>query len=425
MTRSPHPAAQHTDSARAADPGWRGFGRTVAIAALFNIVGTVAAGVAGLVVARALGSTARGEYAAVMAWFSVLLVVGTLGQTAATTFYVASDPERGAAYLATSRRLVTGSWLVVLSGGLIVLAVLTPTGEAVVWAHRLMLMTCLFAFIGVTYSGSLQASNISAWNIVRFIQPATFAVAIVVLHLTGHLSLLSALLATSVTMAAQTITAHYFCRSHRLTYARADRTLVPPLLRFGIRQLAASGPALLIGKLDQLVLSVAVAPSLLGPYAVAGSLSSLIVPIVAAVGFVAFPRVAAKVLSRSRTDALQRWAIAASAVAGAVWAIVLCLAAPSFVPLVFGPEFHETVVLVWLLAPGGLLIACGQVCGDLLRGYGLPMAVARAQALGAAVLVLLIAMFLPTFGVPGVAVAASTAPGIALAHMLRSLWRRR
>ena len=61
----------------------RDFARTVARKAAFNISGTVVAGLGGLIIARTLGPTARGEYAAVTAWFGVALMVGGMGQPTA------------------------------------------------------------------------------------------------------------------------------------------------------------------------------------------------------------------------------------------------------------------------------------------------------------------------------------------------------
>ena len=72
-------------------------GGQVARTAGYNVASAVAAGLGGIIVARALGPEMRGEYAAVTAWFGVVLMVGTMGQPAALCFYVARDPARPAA----------------------------------------------------------------------------------------------------------------------------------------------------------------------------------------------------------------------------------------------------------------------------------------------------------------------------------------
>ena len=85
---------------------WPGAGRTVASTAGFNMALFGALGLGGVLLARTLGPTARGEYAAITAWFDVALMIGQCGQPAALCFYVARDPLRAREYVATSRALL-------------------------------------------------------------------------------------------------------------------------------------------------------------------------------------------------------------------------------------------------------------------------------------------------------------------------------
>jgi O-antigen/teichoic acid export membrane protein len=91
--------------------------------------------------------------------------------------------------------------------------------------------------------------------------------------------------------------------------------------------------------------------------------------------------------------------------------------------MVFGPAYQGAVPLLWILAPGTVFLACGQVVGDLLRGRNHPLVVAWAQGLAALFTVALLIALLPLVGVVGAAIASTVAYGIALAVMLHSLWR--
>src|ERR1700677_2589303 len=95
----------------------------------FNITSTIAAGLGGVVIARALGPTMRGEYAAVTAWFGVLLMIGGMGQPAALCFHVAHDPGQARGYVATSRAMMLITGTATLVGGLL-LAPLLAHGNA-------------------------------------------------------------------------------------------------------------------------------------------------------------------------------------------------------------------------------------------------------------------------------------------------------
>jgi O-antigen/teichoic acid export membrane protein len=368
-----------------------------------------------------MGPTIRGEYAAIIAWFGVVLVVGELGQTAATTFFVAHDRIRAADYLATSRTMMIASGAVTLLAGIAAAPLLSTGDPAVTAGYRLMFATCAAAFVGASYAFSLQAVNLPQWNLVRVAQPALFVVGVTALALTGRLTLIGALWALSGAIVVQTAFAWLLCRGQGLHGGRAVAALAGPMTRYGLGQLTASVPTLVTARLDQLVLSVTVAPAALGHYAVAASLTALAVPVVSAVGNVAFPRIASRVLSRSGTDRLERWAVLISAAVALALMLALAGTAAWLVPLVFGPEFRDSVPLIWLLTPAGVFLACGQVCGDLLRGHRRPFAVARAQGAAAVATVLLLAVLLPLTGVAGAAITTSLAGGLALYLLLRAL----
>ena len=217
--------------------------------------------------------------------------------------------------------------------------------------------------------------------------------------------------------------AYYRCRSADLAPGHAQARLVRPLARYGIAQIAALTPAALNANLDQLVLSQAVPPAVLGRYAIAVSCSLLPIPLVSAIGNVAFPRLA----SRQRVDGLaarMQWlGILGSACAAAAALVPLDLVAPWLIPRVFGPGYAGVVPLLWILTPAGVFLACNQVTGDMLRGRKRPLVVARAQGLAAVFTVILLVALLPVAGVYGAAIASAVAYGVALVMMLLSLRR--
>ena len=73
--------------------------------------------------------------------------------------------------------------------------------------------------------------------------------------------------------------------------------------------------------------------------------------------------------------------------------------------------------------PRSCFSGCGQVSGDLLRGRNQPIFVAWAQGLAAVFTIVLLFGLLPFVGVAAAAIASTVAYGVALAVMLRRLWR--
>jgi O-antigen/teichoic acid export membrane protein len=401
----------------------RGVGRLVARTAGYNVASAAAAGLGGIIVARALGPEMRGEYAAVMAWFGLALMIGSMGQPAALCFYVARDPGIARGYVATSRAMMLVTGTAVLAGGILLAPLLARGNAGLTVAYRIAFAASIVAFVGASYTFSLQATNLHWWNQVRLSQPVLSMAFLIVLWRLRMLTLDVVLIVLAVTMLLQLGWAYYRCRSADLVPGHAEARLVRPLARYGLSQIAALTPASLNANLDQLVLSQTVPPAVLGRYAIAVSCSLLPLPMVAAIGNVAFPRLA----SRKRVDGLAgrvQWlGILGSACATAAALVSLDLVAPWLIPHVFGPGYAGAVPLLWILTPAGVFLACNQVTGDILRGRKRPLVVARAQGLAAVVTVILLVVLLPVVGVYGAAIASAVAYGVALAMMLLSLRR--
>ncbi|MFC0566590.1 oligosaccharide flippase family protein [Plantactinospora siamensis] len=374
-----------------------------------------------MLAARSLGPAPRGEYAAIMTWFGTLLMVGQLGQTAAVAYHVAREPRRAADHLATSRNIMLVTGLLAIGAGLVAAPMLGRHHGEAVWGYRLVFLTCLPTFVGASYTFALLATRLALWNLVRISQPLAYLAVLGLLYLTGGLTLTTLVWTLCLTMVAQTVLAYALCRRHGLAGGRGRADLARPLLRYGVSQVTAAVPTTLTGRLDQLVLSMAVAPAALGHYAVATSVTNLALPLVGAVGSVVYPRIASHTMSAQGALALQRRAVWTSAVLSAVLLLAVAASAPWVVPSVFGAGFRGAVLLIWLLSPGTALLACGMVCADLLRGHGRPLAVARAQGISAVAVAVLLAVLLPTMGLPGAALASTVAAGVALILMLRAL----
>ena len=400
-----------------------GPGRNVARTAGFNVASTAAAGLGGIILARAFGPTVRGEYAAVTAWFGMALLVGGMGQPAALCFYVARDPERAREYVATSRAMMLTTGIVAVAAGVMLSPLLADGHPGLSVSYQIAFCCSIVAFVAASYTYALQARDLRRWNVVRVSQPALSVVGIIVLWRLRLLTLPNAMILLAATMLIQLGWAYLSCRRTSLAPGRARKGLVRPLAGYGAAQIAAMTPAALNAQLDQLVLSQTVPPADLGRYAVAVSLTLLPIPLVSAIGNVAFPRLAAQRVQSAASHRLQRLAVLSSATLAAGILVPLALVAYWLVPLVFGASYRGAVPLLWILTPGSVFLACSQVVGDLLRGRNQPIIVAWAQGLAMVFTFALLFALLPFLGVYAAAIASTVAYGVALAVMLRCLWR--
>jgi O-antigen/teichoic acid export membrane protein len=384
----------------------------------FNIASTLTAGIAGIILARAAGPTVRGEYAAIMAWFGTSLAVGDMGQPAALCFHVAWDPRQAREYVATSRAIMIVTGTLALVAGMLFAPLLAHGNPGVAVGYRIAFAGSIIAYAGTSYIFALQARDLERWNLVRVAQPTLSLILFITLWRLRLLGLHAALLVLAATMLLQTGWAYYCCRQTGLVPGRARIRLVRPLATYGAAQIAAMTPAVLNAKFDQLMLSQTVRAADLGRYAIAASLTLVPIPLVAAIGNVAFPRIAAQRGVNERTIRLQRLAIAGSAAIAAGMLLPLAIVADWLVPEVYGASYRGAVPLVWILAPGAIFLACGQVTGDLLRGRKCPGVVAWAQGLAVVFTVGMIFTLVPLIGVRGAAIASTVAYGVALVAML-------
>ena len=317
--------------------------------------------------------------------------------------------------------LVTSA--LVLTVGVLFAPVLAHGNPAVTAGYRIACVAAMAALAGTGYVSSLQARDLHQWNVVRLSQPLLSLTAITGLWALRLLTLHSALTVLAVALLLQAVYAYYRCRFSGLAPGASEAALVGPLASYGLTQLAALAPTMFNAQLGQLVLSQTVPPADLGRYAIAVSLTLLPMPLVSAIGNVAFPRLAALGVVTEATRRLQFLAVIGSAAIASVILLPLGAVAYWIVPLFLGAGYRGAVPLLWMLIPGAIFAACGQVVGDLLRGGNQLAAVAWSQGPSAVFLVVLLIALLPVIGVMGAAISSTVAYGIALALMLRSLSR--
>ena len=403
---------------------WASPRRSVSSTALFNVASTGAAGLGGLILARAVGPAVRGEYAAVTAWFGITLAIGSMGQPGALCFYVAREPMRAREYVATSRAMMLATGSLALAIGLLLVPVLAQGDPTVASAYRIAFGASIIGFLGASYTFSLQARHLQRWNRVRVSQPVCSLLATSLLWQLHLLTLNIAMLVLAATTMLQLAWAYSSCRSVGLVPGRAQARLARPLAGYGAAQIAGVAPAALNAQLDKLVLSQTVRPALLGLYAVAVSLSLLPGPLVSAVGYVAFPRLASQTTVTSETIRLQRLAILGSIAISVVTLLPLAAIAYWVVPFVFGPSYRGAVPILWALTPGTIFGLSNGVLGDLLCGRKRPAVVAWAEGLAAVFTVVMLFLLVPEFSVYGAAIASTAAYVIAFTIMAWYLWRR-
>jgi len=396
-----------------------GYLSSVVMAAASNFTIQVLGSASGFALAYLLQPDGRGAYAAVMAWSGALCIVGGLGVTAALCYFVAIGDRR-------DNYLRTGQWLLLLLAGaamvvgLAVAPFLAGGKDDLRLAYLIAFLSLPVMFLTGTWVFALQGADLRRWSIVRLVHPATYLALLAVLYGLDRLTVPWVI--SAVTLSA-TMQAAFGLRAWKRVAPRAgryDRRLARPLVRYGLRTLASQAPFLLNSRVDQLVLSVTVPLGDLGRYAVAVSITLLIFPLTSAFGNVALPRIAQQ--SHSDPPAARdtwRQAVVGSLAVGGVGAAAIMALTPIVVPRLLGEGYGGIEVLIYILAPGAVLLGLNQVLGDVLRGYDQALLVARAEGIAAVLTLVLMSTLIPTLGVTGAAISSTCSYALAAALLMR------
>ena len=384
-------------------------GRAMILTAMTNGVGVVLALATSAILARMLGPVGRGEYAVILAWGSTIVTCGHLGLNYAIPCHVASSFERS--------RAIAGS-------GLLIAIAATAAVSAGAWASLPLLLSAqtqqtidvarrVVPALALTMAGSgavvavLQGmGRFAAWNAIRVSQKV------------GWLGLLICCAALGLNTASAYATAS--AASYLLVLPVAallitrwtkpgpwiDRRTCRDLLGYALPSWVASLPLLLSRRLDQLVLGAFAAPDVLGLYAVAASVASLLGTLVAAVANVAIPHLAGIVALEERkrlATKYVRMTVLVTASSGAV----LCLGTPVMIPLFFGRQFYPAIPVAFVLIIAAVADGVSRVTEDALVGLGSPRALLRAECLCCAVMAGCLAVTLRVSPLYGAAISAT------------------
>lgn len=379
------------------------FSRAVGATASYSLIAAALSSVNGLIIARNLGPSNKGDFAAVSAFFGLVLLVFEVGVGSSVTFYVSKYRDRRADLVHTAVLvLIPLGILASLSAEVVALFLHDGTaGRAS--AFMVLPVAILASFIAAPPTSALQSLDLTQWNRIRLAQPVIFFILTVGAQLTTSLSVTLVVNLLSASLILQTVWTWNVGNRVQIRRGQFKTEFVRPMLRFGASNMASSAPNALNSRVDQLILAVMVPAAALGQYSVAVSISIVATPLVTAFGIVAFPSLARGERIRDTIKKASRGSILISVVICGL--VAAC--GPWLVPLLLGPGYYSVSVLLLILAPGAAVVAVNQVLGDILRGLGRPGLVARCEWLGFLCTAIGLTLLVPRWGAIGAALTST------------------
>jgi O-antigen/teichoic acid export membrane protein len=380
--------------------------------------------ITGVVLARALGPHGRGELAAVLLWPSILAAVGTLGVTEATTYHAARASWPLGRLVGTTFviGLLQSVPLVGLGAAILPFVLFRYDAEAVLLAYLYLL--CIPIFLFDVYAMTLLQGlhRFASFNVLRFLVIGVTAVGLVSLDLVHGLGVGRAVYVYLGSYAVTGLVAASLLFGRESMRLSCDRRVMRELLGFGIRSHLGNVSNLLNERLDQLIISIFLAPAKLGLYVVAVSLTSLTTLPGASISLVALPSVARSAQDDERTRKVQRLLQIALITSLSVTIPMLLLTGP-IISLFFGSAFRPVTNVARVLLIASVILGMNRVLSAVARGIGRPLDAGVAEGLALVVTVLALAILLPVYGLMGAAVASVLAYLVSTGWMLRKARR--
>jgi O-antigen/teichoic acid export membrane protein len=379
------------------------FARQGALTVVFSGLTLATNMVTGVLVARALGPSGRGELIAVLTATQMMGWAFAFGCSEATAYRESRHGRDDG---------VVSAWLVLsLPAGLI--AVLVGEAMLPVLLHaqssetlrlaRLFMLSALFVPLGLLSVGLLLGGRrFLLYNVFALVQPVAVAVAYVGLWGLGVLTTAVALganVAVSLTVGIVLAVVTLRGRITRPAWSRAW-----PNVGYGARVHGTNVGGMMNARLDLLIIPAFLAASHVGLYSVATNVSWVVVTVAAAIAAIVLPEAA-----RDPQQGVKTVVRSLQATLGVALVLALGIAAVAGVALrvLYGSSFEAAEDALLLLLPGSVFYACAGVLWSGLYALNRPLTAAATQGFGALVTVVGLLVFLERGGITAAAIVST------------------
>jgi O-antigen/teichoic acid export membrane protein len=367
----------------------------------------------GVMLARLLGPTGRGQLAAALLWPTLLIAIGSLGLGESVVYFVAQRLGQERAVLASGlvvalcqAALLGGAWLLVAQ------LVLGHYGKETVAASKYMALSLPLGLMAIVTTGVLLGRlEIRSYNQQRLGQIVLTALGLFAIYLLGVRSLI-AIVAIYLVAGALTLAYSFaILAGRRWISLRLRLAVVWKLLTFGVRSHLGVVSNIANQNSDQALISIALSPFYLGLYSIALTLPGGVTVIGASVATIALPTVtgAGSIENMRRMLVrLVKLTLALSVLA----AVALVIATPAVIRIFFGPEFLAATQVAQVLTLASILANLNRVSSAGLRAFNRPLQAGTGDLIAAVVTVTSMLVLVPRNGLLGAAVAVSVASAV-------------
>jgi O-antigen/teichoic acid export membrane protein len=359
----------------------------------------------GILSARALQPTGRGELAAMILWPIFLAGTLTLGLPSALTFQLKSNPEKrsqlvGAALLLTSLSGAMGA----IAGLLLMHALIPQYSHRVILFARIFLLNTPLVALMLTGRAALESrGDFAASNKLLIVPPALTLLSLAILWRTETLTPFSAGLAY---VPAGIPPFLWMMRRLSQAFRPSLRSFVDSarlLFTYGIRAYGIDLCGTMSLYIDQALVVRMLQPEMMGTYVVALTFSRMLNTFHASVVMVLFPRAVSSSPEavREMTSRAARMSTLFTAFAAAA---VTCFG-PYLLVLAYGKEYVGAATVLRILVLEAVLSGATLVLSQAFMALERPGVITALQVTGLILTLPLMLVFVPRLGIVGAGLA--------------------
>jgi O-antigen/teichoic acid export membrane protein len=374
----------------------------------------------GIITARALGPSGRGELAVLILWPQVLAAAITLGLPSALLYNLRRYPERASQLFSAALPLgVLVGGISTAVGVLLIPYWLTEyQPEVVRFAQWGVLITPLTLLIIIFQYALLAREEFSLYNASRYFAPLITLLILGWLFLATNLTPFNSALA--YLLPPIPILLYILLRLWRL-YLPTFRNLgwaIKRLTSYGVRSSGIDLLGQLSIQMDRMLVVGFLSPSAMGLYIVASSLSQMLVVIPMAAAQVLFPK--ASGLSAEEVVSLTERTAGCTTAATVLAAGGLALFSPLALTLLYGAEYQDAIPIFRLLLAAMVIASIITVLYQAFMALDRPGFVAIEQIVGLGLMVPLLLVLVPRYGPEGAGLALLISALLRLIFLLAS-----
>jgi O-antigen/teichoic acid export membrane protein len=406
------------------------FVKDVAITGGAQMVQAVCAMLGGILVARFLGPTGKGQLTVLVALGSMAVLLASLGVHQSSIYFLGRHASDRDAIVANNTLFALGG-AVVTTAGLAAVAVVFQ--RELLHGITLGLFFAYLLAVPFNYVSEfarrtiLGTGRVAIYNIPDLAQGVSlvFGTGLIILIFGAHVLPLAVLrVVTEASVAVFLMLYLWRVVGFRM---RPSKVVLGQQVRYGLKNYAASLFWLLLFSGDALLCNHFLGNGPTGVYSVAVSLGLPVTMLGAVVGTLVFQRVSADQSSENRIANTNRAVRILAPIAGLA-ACTIGLASHWLVPALYGSEFGAASTALILLLPGLFILALETVLMNFLAGEGSPPIVYWAPLIGLLLNFGANVFVIPRWGINGAALTSTVGYAVvgllALRYYVRSTGSR-